>query len=68
MGEATRPFAEPRRQHAVGLLVLVGWQAQLILRAAWPLLIAAYVQQEQDAKYFLWALAAGAVLLSLIHI
>ena len=62
MGDATRPFAEPRRQHAVGLLVLVGWQAQLILRAAWPLLIAAYVQQEQDAKYFLWALAAGAVL------
>ena len=62
MGDATRPFAEPRRQHAVGLLVLVGWQAQLILRAAWPLLIAAYVQQEQDAKYFLWALAAGAAL------
>ncbi|MDA0728054.1 MAG: PH domain-containing protein [Bacteroidetes bacterium] len=55
-------FEVPRRQHAVGLLVLVGWQAQKMLRAAWPILLAAYVQQEEDAKYFAWALAAGAVL------
>ena len=55
-------FDRPRRQHAVGLLILVGWQAQMMLRAAWPILIAAYVQQENDAKYFVWALGVGAVL------
>jgi len=62
MAEARFAFEVPRRQHAVGLLVLVGWQAQTMLRAAWPVLIAAYVQQEEDAKYFAWAMAAGAVL------
>ena len=49
----------PRRQHIVGLLVLIGWQSRLMLRAAWPILIAAYVQQDSDAKYFLWAIAVG---------
>ena len=52
-------LATPRRQHIVGLLVLLGWQSQHILRAAWPILIAAYLQQENDAKYFLWALSLG---------
>ena len=33
-----------------------------ILRAAWPILIAAYLQQAQDAQYFLWAIAAGCAL------
>ena len=55
-------FSVPRRQHIVGLLVLVGWQSRMMLRAAWPILIAAYVQQESDAKYFVWAIVAGAVL------
>ena len=49
----------PRRQHTVGLLVLIGWQSRLMLRTAWPILIAAYVQQDSDAKYFLWAIAVG---------
>ncbi|MDA0940819.1 MAG: PH domain-containing protein [Bacteroidetes bacterium] len=62
MAETRFAFEVPRRQHAVGLLVLVGWQAQMMLRAAWPILIAAYVQQEEDAKYFAWAIGAGAVL------
>ena len=53
-------FAVPRRQHIVGLLVLVGWQSRMMLRAAWPILIAAYVQQDSDAKYFVWAVVAGA--------
>ena len=55
-------FAAPRRQHIVGLLVLVGWQSRMMLRAAWPILIAAYVQQDNEAKYFVWAIVAGAVL------
>jgi len=62
MVETRIAFEVPRRQHVVGLLVLVGWQAQTMLRAAWPILIAAYVQQEEDAKYFAWAMGAGAVL------
>ena len=62
MAETRFAFEVPRRQHAVGLLVLVGWQAQTMLRAAWPVLIAAYVQQEDDAKYFAWAMGAGAFL------
>lgn len=52
MAETRFAFEVPRRQHAVGLLVLVGWQTQTMLRAAWPILIAAYVQQEDDATYF----------------
>ena len=52
-------LAAPRRQHVVGLLVLIGWQSRLMLRAAWPILLAAYVQQDSDAKYFLWAIALG---------
>ena len=55
-------FSVPRRQHIVGLLVLVGWQSRMMLRAAWPILIAAYVQQDNGAKYFVWAIVAGAVL------
>lgn len=55
-------FSVPRRQHIVGLLVLVGWQSRMMLRAAWPILIAAYVQQDNGAKYFVWAIVAGAAL------
>ena len=55
-------FAIPRRQHIVGLLVLMGWQSRMMLRAAWPILIAAYVQQDNGAKYFVWAIVAGAAL------
>ena len=55
-----RDLAAPRRQHIVGLLVLIGWQSRHMLRAAWPILLAAYVQQDSDAKYFLWAIAVGA--------
>ena len=51
----------PRRQHIAGLLVLLGWQSRHMLRAAWPILIAAYFQNTNDAKYFLWAISVGAV-------
>ena len=51
----------PRRQHFAGLLVLLGWQSRHMLRAAWPILIAAYFQNANDAKYFLWAISVGAV-------
>ena len=51
----------PRRQHIAGLLVLLGWQSRHMLRAAWPILIAAYFQNANDAKYFLWAISVGAV-------
>ena len=62
MRDVSKGFDAPRRQHIVGLVVLIGWQSRHILRAAWPILIAAYVQQAQDAQYFLWAIAAGSAL------
>ena len=54
----------PRRQHIAGLLVRLGWQARHMLRAAWPVWIAASVQDANDAKYFLWAISVGAVFTS----
>ena len=62
MHDVSKEFDVPRRQHVVGLIVLIGWQSRHILRAAWPILIAAYLQQAEDAQYFLWAIAAGSAL------
>ena len=62
MLEKGRDFGVPRRQHAVGLLVLVFWQGRMLLRASWPLLIAAYVQHDEDVWFFLWAMIGAAVL------
>ena len=62
MRDVSKGFDAPRRQHIAGLVVLIGWQSRHILRAAWPILIAAYLQQAQDAQYFLWAIAAGSAL------
>ena len=62
MHDVSKEFDVPRRQHVVGLIVLIGWQSRHILRAAWPILIAAYLKQAEDAHYFLWAIAAGSAL------
>lgn len=50
-------FGSAQRQHALGLLLLLGLQTRLILRMSWPLLIAFYFQEDREARFFLWAIA-----------
>ena len=35
-------FDRPQRQHALGLLILIGWQAQALVRSTWPVFVAFY--------------------------
>ena len=55
-------FDRPQRQHALGLLILIGWQAQALVRSTWPVFVAFYFQGDRDAQFFVWAIAAGCVL------
>ena len=55
-------FDRPQRQHALGLLILIGWQAQALVRSTWPVFVAFYFQGDRDARFFIWAIAAGCAL------
>lgn len=55
--KSTDGFGTAQRQHALGLLLLLGLQTRLILRMSWPLLIAFYFQGDREARFFLWAMA-----------
>ena len=55
-------FDRPQRQHALGLLILIGWQAQALMRSTWPVFVAFYFQGDRDARFFIWAIAAGCAL------
>ena len=55
-------FDRPQRQHALGLLILIGWQAQVLVRATWPVFVAFYFQGDRDARFFIWAIGAGCAL------
>jgi len=63
-------FEQPRRQHGMGIVVLIGWQGQVLIRSLWPILLAAWVQQDDEARYLVWAaLSVGviSILGALIH-
>ena len=55
-------FDRPQRQHALGLLILIGWQAQALVRSTWPVFVAFYFQGDRDARFFIWAIGAGCAL------
>ena len=51
MPEVNLQFELPRRQHGIGIVVLIGWRAQMLIRSLWPVLLAAWVQQDDEARY-----------------
>ena len=55
-------FERPQRQHALGLLILIGWQAQALVRSTWPVFVAFYFQGDRDAQFFIWAISVGCIL------
>ena len=62
MPEVNLQFELPRRQHGIGIVVLIGWQAQMLIRSLWPVLLAAWVQQDDEARYLVWAVFAVALI------
>ena len=56
-------FDRPQRQHALGLLILIGWQAQALVRSTWPVFVGLLLPRRTGTPgSFIWAIGAGCAL------